>query len=221
MTKIKIPFNGTEYNNNLRSYLSATMNGDGATINFGGTTYNIDSAKLESATNDFVAHIRALSGSSLEPITWDGVIGDRVNVNLDNDGIVVLVKVSDRVLTVSDCIGSEVCVNIAGSNNLTSINSDGVIEMPGFIGIIANSDDDLPVVWSIEDTEQVGGLPETGTYFMLSNANSMYVQSLTFAGGSSSGDIKLTISENKYLIDSVKLSDAITALQETLGELSE
>ena len=47
----------------IRAHLLSAMNGTGATINFGGTSYNVDSTKLSSATNDFVTHLGTISGS--------------------------------------------------------------------------------------------------------------------------------------------------------------
>lgn len=47
----------------LRQQLSTTMNGTGATIGLGGTNYNIDSAKLSTATNAFVSHLGTISGN--------------------------------------------------------------------------------------------------------------------------------------------------------------
>lgn len=73
MAKIIIPFNNKEYSVDesafsdayvaLKSHLSAIMNGSGATISFGGTDYNIDSAKLSAATNDFITHLGTVAGS--------------------------------------------------------------------------------------------------------------------------------------------------------------
>lgn len=46
--------------------LSSVMNGTGATINFGGTIYNIDSTKLSTVTNSFVSHLGTVSGSGMK-----------------------------------------------------------------------------------------------------------------------------------------------------------
>lgn len=60
--------NFAPYSNALKSHFSSVMNGSGATINFGGTTYNIDSAKLEAATSEFVAHLRTIAGNGYKVV---------------------------------------------------------------------------------------------------------------------------------------------------------
>ncbi len=69
----KIIFNDKNYNidesaltnaiNELKSHLSAVMNGEGATINLGGVPYSVDSTKLSTATTDFIAHLGTIAGS--------------------------------------------------------------------------------------------------------------------------------------------------------------
>lgn len=69
----KIILNNKEYQINdatlapaiadLKSHLSTVMNGTGATINFGGAAYGIDSTKLSTATNAFVTHLGTIAGS--------------------------------------------------------------------------------------------------------------------------------------------------------------
>lgn len=73
MAKINITFDNTNYSidessfdaatASLQRHLSTTMNGSGATINLGGISYNVDSAKLSNATNDFVTHLGSIAGS--------------------------------------------------------------------------------------------------------------------------------------------------------------
>ena len=73
MAKINIAFNNTNFqidesafadaSAKLQYHLSNTMNGTGATITLGGTSYNVDSAKLTSAKNAFVSHLGTVSGS--------------------------------------------------------------------------------------------------------------------------------------------------------------
>lgn len=73
MAKINILFNDKEYqvdesalsttSDALKSHLSTIMNGSGAIINLGGTAYNIDSTKLQTATNDFISHLRTIAGN--------------------------------------------------------------------------------------------------------------------------------------------------------------
>ena len=47
----------------LQRHLSTTMSGSGSTITIGGTSYSVDSAKLSSATSDFVSHLGTIAGS--------------------------------------------------------------------------------------------------------------------------------------------------------------
>ena len=80
MSKINIFFNNKDYlidesafssaSNKLKSHLLNVMNGSGAVINFGGTSYNVDSTKLSKVRNDFVSHLGTISGN-----------GSKVSVN--------------------------------------------------------------------------------------------------------------------------------------------
>lgn len=72
MAKINIKFNNADYQidesaladatNDLKQYLSTTMSGTGATITLGGTSYNIDSTKLSTATSNFISHLGTIAG---------------------------------------------------------------------------------------------------------------------------------------------------------------
>ena len=73
MAKINISFNNKNYfideslvsaaSDALRSHLSTVMNGSGAVIGLGGTSYNVDSTKLQTATNDFITHLGTIAGN--------------------------------------------------------------------------------------------------------------------------------------------------------------
>lgn len=56
----------------LRTHFLSAMSGSGASINLGGTTYNIDSTKLSAATTNFVTHLGKISGSGSK-VTVGGV----------------------------------------------------------------------------------------------------------------------------------------------------
>lgn len=58
--------------NGLKSHLSTTMNGSGATVSLDGVSYNIDSAKLATAKNEFVSHLGTIAGSG-HKVVIDGV----------------------------------------------------------------------------------------------------------------------------------------------------
>ncbi len=76
MAKININLNNKTYSIDestldtataeLKSHLSITMNGTGAAISLGGIAYNVDSAKLSAAQNDFTSHLSTISGSGFK-----------------------------------------------------------------------------------------------------------------------------------------------------------
>lgn len=78
MANIKISFNGTKYAvdesnvahaiDGLKTHLSTNMNGSGSTINFGGTSYNIDSTKLSTFTNDFASYLATIAGDGFKVV---------------------------------------------------------------------------------------------------------------------------------------------------------
>lgn len=82
MAKINISFYDVNYSieesslaeavDEFQNHLSTTMSGSGSVINFGGTAYNVDSAKLSSATSDFIVHLGNIAGNGLK-VTIDGV----------------------------------------------------------------------------------------------------------------------------------------------------
>ena len=49
-------------NEGLKNHLLTTMAGEGATITLDGVAYNVDSTKLATAKNDFVAHLGTIAG---------------------------------------------------------------------------------------------------------------------------------------------------------------
>lgn len=82
MAKINIIFNDKNYSIDessfaaasarLQQHLSTTMSGSGATITLGGLSFNVDSEKLSSATNNFVSHLSKIAGSGSQ-VTIGGV----------------------------------------------------------------------------------------------------------------------------------------------------
>lgn len=78
MAKINITLNNKNYSieesslseaiNALQTHLSTTMSGTGATINFGDTSYSVDSTKLSAATAQFVSHLGKISGNGSKVI---------------------------------------------------------------------------------------------------------------------------------------------------------
>lgn len=86
-------------------------------------------------------------------ITWDGVVGDKVVVDV---GEAQLVKVSDRVFTVEELIGATVTL---GDRSFT-INNDNIQSQNGAIN------GEIFLVCSAPTTIEGITFTETGTYFM-------------------------------------------------------
>ena len=92
MAKIDVNFNNKDYyidedsfstaTASLRSHLSTVMNGSGATVNLGGTSYNINSTKLSTERNTFVSHLSTIAGSGHKVVVGGveyGVASDKVS----------------------------------------------------------------------------------------------------------------------------------------------
>lgn len=92
MAKIDVNFNNKDYyidegsfstaTASLRSHLSTVMNGSGATVNLGGTSYNINSTKLSTERNTFVSHLSTIAGSGHKVVIGGveyGVASDKVS----------------------------------------------------------------------------------------------------------------------------------------------
>lgn len=113
MAIINIVFNDTNYSiddsslsatvASLQHHLSTVMNGSGAVINLNGTSYDVDSAKLSTATNDFVSHLENIPGSGLK------VVVDGVEYSVDLD------KVQSAIFELDTVLG-----------NLSNLTPDGV-----------------------------------------------------------------------------------------------
>jgi aminopeptidase N len=73
MAKVDIYFNNKNYSIDkstlsaattaLKSHLSTTMSGSGATIVLDGVSYNVDSAKLNTAKNNLVSYLGTIAGN--------------------------------------------------------------------------------------------------------------------------------------------------------------
>lgn len=55
----------------LRQHFSTVINGTGATINFSGISYNVDSTKLTAVKNEFISHLSTVAGSG-KKVVMDG-----------------------------------------------------------------------------------------------------------------------------------------------------
>ena len=70
----------------LKSHLTSVMNGSGATIEFGGIEYGVDSTKLSAATNEFIAHLATIAGEGLT------VVVGGVQYNVDPNKLSVAIS---------------------------------------------------------------------------------------------------------------------------------
>ena len=127
---------------------------DGKTLNVSGGGSQADWNQNDESAADYVKN-RPGGYTKTTPgyeITWDGIVGDAVVVDL---GETQLVKVSDRVFTVEELIGA---TEIFGDRSLivsndTIISQNGIINGEGFL------------VCSAPTTIKGITIPEAGTYF--------------------------------------------------------
>lgn len=149
MAKINISFNNSTYSieesslataaQDLKTHLSTTMSGTGATIILDGTSYNVDSTKLSTAASDFTTYLNTISGS-----------GYKVNVNgvdYDIDATKVASAVSG-LCAIFDALES------GGKNYSEGLefisNGDGTCYVAG-IGNCTDTDIIIPKVSPSED----------------------------------------------------------------------
>lgn len=142
MSKLNISFNDKNYNID-KSALSdtrtdfvshlGTIAGEGLKIVVDGVVYNVDATKLNDASSSLEALLDSLGdpAGGLEPITWDGVIGDRAYgyLGMSNDSY-RWVKVSDRIFTPEELVGANinVYVNAYDTNYSITVTEDMLIE---------------------------------------------------------------------------------------------
>lgn len=127
---------------------------DGKTLNVTGGGSQADWNQNDESAADYVknrpgGYTQATPGYE---ITWDGVIGDKVVVD---GGEIPFVKVSDRVFTVEELIGSTM---IFGDTSLI-VSNDTIDGQNGTIAC------EGVLVCSTPTTIEGIAIPETGTYF--------------------------------------------------------
>jgi hypothetical protein len=138
-----------------------------------GGSLSADWNENDPSADDYIKNRPFYDAGGLEPITWDGVVGDRVTVTFDG---LMHVKVSDTVFSANDLVGATISV---GSGETGPVDESQVYSIPNVITMYGE------FVTSVADIAQVlekTGLsyPETGTYFASGDA---YIASLIFAGG--------------------------------------
>lgn len=143
----------------------------------------------------------------LAPITWDGVVGDRVTVTPPNSNS-ILVKVGDKILSADDCAGATLTFSDGGSTTIskaTSI-SGGVI-----LGeLMVNFVSDAEAFSNFFSTNMSASVvfPETGTYIAYNTDTGFYTTSVTFPSTSSipaDGWNKVTVNVAGDIIDVTEL----------------
>lgn len=132
-----------------------TLGEDGKTLNVSGGGSQADRSQNDETAADYVKN-RPGGYTKTTPgyeITWDGVVGDKVVVDV---GEAQLVKVSDRVFTVEELIGATI---IAGDRTFI-VSNDTIVSQNGAIN------GEVFLVCSAPTTIYDTTIPETGTYFM-------------------------------------------------------
>lgn len=111
-------------------------------------------------------------GGGLEPISWDGVVGDKIVVPLGN---FAYVKVSDTILTADDCNG---CTLTASSGVSEVVGENAIAEVEGCVlaaDMVVSVSDTAACLAALEID-----FPETGTYFFYIPADGSGVRSVSF-----------------------------------------
>lgn len=112
-------------------------------------------------------------------ITWDGVIGDRPNAQLDEG--VYWVKVGDEVLTAEQVIGAKMTSVVGGEAQAVTVTSGDVVDTGEYIFVSTR----LSIGIVSTSVLQADGVtfPETGTYFVNVSVDeqTFYISSLQSA----------------------------------------
>ena len=115
-------------------------------------------------------------------IEWDGVIGDRVVVDI---GEMKFVKVSDEIPKAEQLVGGTMIFKKGDTSNAVSITDDAIVNLGNGIynfGEGGMSVNKAPAIWADSDTgDAIAVFPETGVYFdyISYDATIMYISSLT------------------------------------------
>nr|DAH80994.1 MAG TPA: major outer membrane lipoprotein [Caudoviricetes sp.] len=110
-------------------------------------------------------------------IQWDGVVGDKPNVDA---GGIILVKVSDEILTAEQIIGATVTMVQGSESQSLVLPENAITSGDGFVIV-----GEAFIISFSRTTVEINGnpltVPETGTYFAYieQDGNTMYVSGLT------------------------------------------
>ena len=167
----------------LRNHLSSVMNGSGATINFGGTAYGIDSTKLATATSKFVSHLGTVAGSGYKVKVGDvefGVDSTKVAGAFDSFNAVL----NDLVASGGATLGFPIVWNsmevmgnpsviVGGEMPFVKV-SDFIPTAEDFVGTEISA---MGEAFSCEDMQEMSGL-----VLAAYGEDSMYILSVATAG---------------------------------------
>lgn len=160
MAKINIPFNNVNYSIDeaslsaataaLRTHLQTKMNGTGATINFGGASYNVDSTKLSTARNSFVSHLGAIAGSGSK------VVVNGVEYSIGSDKIAGAVADIEAVLGGMISGGGSEEVEIFPEQTVEGFADSGSGYESFVQGVTLEVDQEYIIVWNDSEYTCVG-----------------------------------------------------------------
>lgn len=152
-----------------------------------------DWSQNDETANDYIknrpgAYTHTIKGKH---IAWDGEIGDRVHITVDDS--TTIVKMSDDVFTKADLIGAAITMNVLGNERFAVLSESELMEGEGYVSAEA-------LLWSLPAAKEIAlgkevfSFPEPGTYFM--SIGSAYFSSLEFPDKTE--DVKIP---RKYIED--------------------
>lgn len=169
MAKIKVKFNNKDYQieesafapagEKVVTHLTGEMKGTGATVKFGGTAYDVDSAKLGSSAAALAAHLGAIVGSGVKI-----VIG---GVEYGVDAVKVAGAVTEVETTLAGMSGTvepdvpvepeEPEVDVSQGLEYT-LNNDGMSYTVSGIGTCTDADVIIPTTYNGKPVTVLGNL---------------------------------------------------------------
>ena len=168
MADYKLDYTGEEVNSAIGKVLDGQVSG-GTQSDY---TQN-DATQPDYIKNRPGGYYQAVPAINIQ---WDGVVGDKPNVDA---GRMIFVKVSDEILTADRVIGATVVMVRGAESQSMILSEDRIMSGDGFISA------ENAIISCSKTTVEMGGetltLPETGTYFsyMEENGDKMYVSGLT------------------------------------------
>ena len=216
------PETGTYFMDNEGLYIQS-FTAAGATIKTLDEKFIPDTIARVSDVSEQIANISVTSSwndltdkpfgeEGIAPITWDGVVGDRVTGTYTAGGTLPFVKVSDKVFTVDELMPASVIITMPdGSIEASKLDAMGApFTVDGLMYFVAGS---VIVISEVKENYELNGdtavFHETGTYFMDFNAVGLTISNvtLTFPGGG------IKTLDEKFIPDTiVRESDIVNEL---------